>query len=36
VLMERSHRLQQALREQGWAPPASARASGPRSPYAAG
>jgi hypothetical protein len=28
TLIERSHRLQEALRAQGWQPPSSARASG--------
>jgi hypothetical protein len=34
-LIERSHRLQELLRSQGWQPPSSARASGTRSPSAA-
>lgn len=36
ALIERSHRLQETLRRQGWAPPSSARVAGPRSPSAAG
>jgi hypothetical protein len=34
-LIERSQRLQEALREQGWEPPSIARAGAPRSPSAA-
>jgi hypothetical protein len=34
-LIERSHRLQETLRNQGWAPPATARVPGSR-PSAAG
>ena len=34
-LIERSHRLQETLRQQGWAPP-SVRAPGQRLPSAAG
>jgi hypothetical protein len=33
-LIERSQRLQEALRSQGWVPPVSARAVAPRSPSA--
>jgi hypothetical protein len=36
ALIERSHRLQETLRRQGWVPPSGARAAAPRSPYAAG
>jgi hypothetical protein len=36
ALIERSHRLQESLRLQGWAPPANVRVSAPRAPYAAG
>ena len=35
VLIERSHRLQEALRSQGWMPPTNARIA-PRSDAAAG
>jgi hypothetical protein len=35
-LIERSQRLQETLRSQGWTPPTSARVGGPRSPSAAG
>lgn len=35
-LIERSQRLQESLRKQGWAPPASARVQGARVPSAAG
>jgi hypothetical protein len=34
TLIERSHRLQESLRAQGWQPPSSARATAPRSPSA--
>jgi hypothetical protein len=37
ALIERSQRLQETLRSQGWAPPANVRvAAVPRIPYAAG
>jgi hypothetical protein len=36
ALIERSHRLQEALRSQGWVPPVSVRPPGPRTPSAAG
>jgi hypothetical protein len=35
ALIERSQRLQDALRAQGWQPPTTARASAPRTPSAA-
>lgn len=35
ALIERSHRLQEALRAQGWQPPSTSRAGAPRSPSAA-
>jgi hypothetical protein len=35
-LVERSQRLQESLRQQGWTPPATARVHGSRLPYAAG
>ncbi len=35
ALIERSQRLQDALRAQGWQPPSSARAAAPRTPSAA-
>ena len=36
ALIERSHRLQESLRLQGWTPPANVRVSAPRVPYGAG
>jgi hypothetical protein len=37
TLIERSHRLQESLRKQGWAPPlANVRGPAPRIPYAVG
>ena len=36
TLIERSQRLQETLRSQGWAPPSGARVAAPRIPYAAG
>ena len=35
ALIERSQRLQETLREQGWEPPSNARGASPRSPSAA-
>jgi hypothetical protein len=35
ALIERSQRLQESLRAQGWEPPSNARGSAPRSPSAA-
>jgi len=35
ALIERSERLQDALRAQGWQPPSTARAASPRTPSAA-
>ena len=35
ALIERSHRLQEALRAQGWQPPSISRSASPRSPSAA-
>lgn len=35
ALIERSHRLQEALRAQGWQPPSISRAASPRPPSAA-
>jgi hypothetical protein len=35
TLIERSQRLQDSLRAQGWAPPSTARAAAPRAPSAA-
>jgi hypothetical protein len=35
ALIERSQRLQESLRAQGWLPPSSARAASPRTPSAA-
>jgi hypothetical protein len=35
ALIERSQRLQDSLRAQGWEPPSSARAAAPRTPSAA-
>jgi hypothetical protein len=35
ALIERSQRLQETLRAQGWEPPSSVRASVPRTPSAA-
>ena len=36
ALIERSQRLQESLRSQGWAPPSSARVAATRAPSAAG
>lgn len=36
ALIQRSQRLQESLRLQGWAPPSGIRAAGARSPSAAG
>jgi hypothetical protein len=36
ALIERSQRLQEILRSQGWAPPPSARVPAPRIPFAPG
>ena len=36
VLIDRSNRLQQALRDEGWMPPVNVRVNAPRSPFAAG
>ena len=36
ILIERSQRLQEALRKQGWTPPSSVRAASPRIPSSAG
>jgi hypothetical protein len=36
ALIERSHRLQESLRSQGWVPPANVRVPAPRTPSAAG
>ena len=36
ALIERSQRLQETLRSQGWAPPPNARVPGVRTPSAAG
>lgn len=36
TLIERSHRLQETLRLQGWAPPPTVRVVGQRMPYAVG
>jgi hypothetical protein len=36
ALIERSHRLQETLRSQGWAPPSTVRVPVPRIPFAAG
>ena len=35
ALIERSQRLQESLRSQGWEPPSTVRASAPRTPSAA-
>ena len=35
ALIERSQRLQESLRAQGWEPPSNVRGSAPRSPSAA-
>jgi hypothetical protein len=36
ALIERSHRLQEALRSEGWVPPTNVRVASVRTPYAAG